>query len=78
MRECIWYQYKYRNWKSKILFNLMKIIGLDKGEVWTPIFTIEGKGIANYDIDDFTEKYVIEINRSDIGRVELLIIRESQ
>ena len=78
MRECIWHQYKYRNWKSKILFNIMRIIGLDKGEVWTSIFTIEGKGIADYGVDDFIEKYTIEINKSDMGRTELLIIKESQ
>jgi len=71
MRICVWHQYYYKNWKSRIFFNLLKLIGLDKGETWTSISTMKSKDVIFAQV-----KYSIEINESDMGRKELLIIKE--
>jgi len=70
MRECIWHQYYYKNWKWRIVHFLFRIIGLDKGEVWTNFSTMESKDVVFPHIT-----YSIEINRSDMGRTELLVIK---
>jgi len=75
MRECIWHQYCYKNWKWKILFNFFRLIGLDGGEVWSNLLTIQGRGKYVNPINQ--GKYTLEINESDMGRRELLIIREN-
>jgi len=71
MRECIWHQYYYKNWKWRILFNLFKIIALHRGEVWTNYGTIRGRSTEFKDV-----VFEIEINKSDMGRTELLVIKE--
>lgn len=71
MRTCIWHQYYYRNFRSKILYNLLRLMGIHKGEVWTSYGSIKGKDSTNQHVT-----YEVEINTSDMGRIEFLVIRE--
>ena len=77
MRECIWHQVYFKNFKSKVKFYALKVflmfmrLKVEHGETWTPYGSVRGKDSENKLIT-----YEIEINRSDLGRIELLVIKE--
>ena len=77
MRECIWHQVYFKDFKSKIKFYSLKVflmlmrLKVEHGEVWTSISTIKGKDSIFMHVS-----YTIEVNRSDMGRTELLVIKE--
>jgi len=77
MRECIWHQVYFKDLKSKVKFYALKVflmfmrLKVEHGETWTCISTMEAKDLVFMKVS-----YVIEIKRSDLGRTELLVIKE--
>ena len=77
MRECIWHQVYFKDFKSKIKFYSLKVflmlmrLKVEHGEVWTSISTMKAKDSTFMHVS-----YTIEVNRSDMGRTELLVIKE--
>lgn len=77
MREAIWHEYKYPNFKSRVKTLISKLLGFYRGLTWEMIADFElgeGQRDASYSVTFRMEILKLEW----CGQREILIIREFQ